>query len=106
MSLPVLDVWRAAVEGELKRRDWGRSDLARAVGHGVTPTAITQILDGQYKTSSLVRPICETFGWPLPMPALTNEHLAEWAILGFRLYEEKLPMFESLLATARAALGK
>lgn len=88
----------------MKRRGISRSDLARMIG--VSPTAITHLLDGVYDSSSLVRPISKILDLALPPAESDDPSLVEWWTVGARLRHERPGMFETLLATGKAALEK
>lgn len=103
VAYPVVDAWRASVEGELAARKIGRSDLARAID--VSPTAITHVLEGKYKSSSLVAPISRYL--LLPIPSLVDDDdvgLQRWISVGVQLRERNPEMFDSLLKAAAAAI--
>lgn len=59
----ITDEFRAAVEGELKNRNWSRTDLARELG--VSKGTVTQFF-GAAKSTTLIPQIRQLFGWKMP----------------------------------------
>lgn len=85
-ALPVTPEFRAKLK-QATSRHGSKKELAMAIGF--TGSAITVLLRPTTLTSRMVQPICEYYGWPLPVVTIRDERDERWLLLGQQLTDEE-----------------